>query len=120
LLAVRFQRSVSCRVARVGAAAVDCGEPLDAAGGELMSAILKVELSLSAIAARQRLSKAEGNSHSFWLEHCGIAPSPELHAAWERERHLLETECDEARRFLEKCDTICRNGQRAVTSVCSR
>jgi hypothetical protein len=74
-----------------------------------MSAILvRAELSLALIAARQRLSKAERNLHNSWLEHCGIAPSPELHAAWERQRHLLETEVDEARRFLLKCEADLR------------
>lgn len=73
-----------------------------------MSAIVRAELSLALIAARGRLTKAEKSLNEFWLEHNGTAPSRELQAAWERQRHLLETECDEAARFLKKCEADLR------------
>jgi hypothetical protein len=74
-----------------------------------MSAVLKAELSLALIAARGRLSKAERNLQAFFQEHEGVARSVELQHSVERERDLLVSELDEARRFLEKCEEDLRH-----------
>jgi hypothetical protein len=82
---------------------------------ELMSAVLKAELSLSAIAARSRLTKAESALRDFWMQHGGTAPSPELQAAWERERAVLEVEKDEAERYLRKSEADLHEANRGST-----
>jgi hypothetical protein len=77
---------------------------------------LKEELELAAAGAKKRMERAQQAHADFHLEHDGQVISLELQQSFERERHLLSIELDEASRQCAKAiQDVCAQSTNAAT-----